>query len=106
MTNEQIIKKAIEKAVKNGFNHSAYYIDGYFDVWLNEGDGKYRQEYTIIFSHNFAKAFWGEEIYQCSGDFYHLSSCGGCNVLEDGWQYHLQHMVLEKAPLRYLEKFL
>ncbi len=74
----------------------------------------------LIFDHSFAKAFWGEELctkvriregikmkrdvtaainpqildyYATTGEFYM-------------WQYHLQQMVLEEEPLKYLERFL
>lgn len=57
--------------------------------------------FEIIFTHDFAKAFWGEDDLK-----YYLSD----NHLETKtvpeWQYHLQQMVLEENPLKYLEKFL
>ena len=66
--------------------------------------------YQIIFSHNFAKAFWGEDWFD-SGD--RCSVCNGTNFKcgDDSdhlraWEFHLQQMVLEKEPLKYLEKFL
>ena len=53
MNNEQILKKAIEKAEKNGYENDypkdAYHIP---ELWYP----------AIIFSHDFAKAFWGEEL--------------------------------------------
>lgn len=53
--------------------------------------------YGVIFTHWFAKAFWGEEDYILpDGESAHLWQ----------WQWHLQQMVLEKNPLKYLEKFL
>ncbi len=57
MTNEQIIKQAVEKAIKNGYPKPPE-----FDKW----NWKYVYEnsgyWEIIFSHVFAKAFWGEVI--------------------------------------------
>ena len=83
MTNEQILKKAIEKAVKNGYPMPTVRMKlleaAPFDVVLI---------YHIIFSHSFAKAFWKVETY------------------EGLWQYHLQQMVLEENPLDYISKFL
>ncbi len=95
-TNEQILKKAIEKAVKGGFdwfqkrliarggNHFSFHVE-------NEllPDKHY---YQLIFSHDFAIAFWGEETA--------LIPRG------NAWQFHLQQMVLEEEPLKYLERFL
>ena len=100
MTNEDILQKAIEKAEKNGFKTFRWYVDErYFDSWLNDGEGRYKQEYTIIFSHDFAKAFWGEDLTW-------IDSPDEERRFISGWAYHLQNMVLEEEPLLYLKKFL
>ena len=114
MDNKEILQKAIKKTKLDRFN--------FWDLECVK-DGTYRVEYvlshkglavihkefeennshgwdtfvsleSIIFNHDFAKAFWGEER----------------NTLKSGasaiWEYHLSKMVLEKEPLKYLEKFL
>ena len=66
----------------------------------------------IIFSHDFAKAFWGE--YKHDGYEYETDGyCYNCRETVDDyqspeycWQYHLQQLVLEKDPIKYLEKFI
>jgi len=93
--NEEILKKAIEKAVKNGYEFN--------DTWLNEGSFKITHDlenvvkfilgvkyrcFQTIFSHDFAKAFWGPPF------------------TKGEWGHHLQQMVLQEEPLKYLEKFL
>lgn len=98
MTNEEILEKAIKKAIENGYPWNTnwdilrvceegvfYKRDHGYYAWIND----------IIFSHDFAKAFWGEGLY--SGKSHSRSIV---------WKYHLQIMVLEKEPLKYLEKFL
>ena len=87
-----ILKKAIEKAVKGGWNTSE---------WFKNNTGKRNTPELIIFSHNFAKAFWGiwESKDGCKDNEY-------LNATNERWQYHLQKLVLEKEPLKYLEKFL
>jgi len=87
MTNEQILKKAIEKAVKNGWK-------GLYPQ-LDENVMEFKLFYGFLFSHDFAKAFWGEEVVGRDGKF-----------ITYMWQCCLQQMVLEKEPLKYLEKFL
>ena len=85
MTNEQILRKAVKKAEKNGYE------------WIYSGmDVDVPIAYWTIFSHDFAKAFWGEEMINAENRFY----------MGSRWTYHLQKMVLEKEPLEYLEKFL
>lgn len=82
MTNEEILKAAIVKATSNGYVNEDY-------VYFEENNKKVRiaslevQARMVIFSHDFSKAFWG-----------------------DNWMPRLQILVLEKDPIKYLEKFL
>ena len=105
MTNAEILKKALDKAVKNGWNFLGYKNwDEYLtaDHWEGQAkDGittvalwwtkkihhmeKIRWE-VIVYRHDFAKAFWEDHIVT--------------------WNNHLQTMVLEEEPIKYLEKFL
>jgi hypothetical protein len=106
MTNLEILIKAIHKILKEGMIN----IDG-FAYDENSFYTKENQEeairvlaktllrngyYQLIFSHEFAKYFWGG----CN-----IIGCEGCykDIL---WQYHLQQMVLEENPLDYLKVFL
>ena len=87
MTNEEILKKAIEKATKNGYEYPFTALP-----LVKEN------HHAIVFSHDFAKAFWGEETqYKCH-----------CKEITDMpiWKYRLQQMVLEENPIKYLEKFI
>lgn len=101
MTNEEILKKAIEKAVGNGWEFGNKYLDS----WC--GDLSIARpmimaggaHYTIIFSHSFAKAFWGEETHQ-------EEPVPGYLEEVYNWETNLQEMVLEPEPLKYLEEFL
>jgi len=102
-TREEILKQAIEKAVKNG-----YQIDEGWDVdptcmivWFSTNNAT--EPYSIIFSHEFAKAFWGEkEVDLVRERGAYISYVG----TQPAWQYHLQQMVLEIDPISYLEKFI
>jgi len=55
---------------------------------------------NLIFSHEFAKAFWGER------ESYIDHNTSDIIITKEGWQFHLQQMVLTENPLKYLEKFL
>ena len=77
---------------------------------LIESDGivsLYARE-IIIFSHWFAKAFWGEE--QIEIDPFSLDGydgdCQTCLIKLPAWKWRLQQMILEEQRLKYLEKFL
>ena len=93
MNNNQILEKARIKAIKNGYEYLS----------------KDNEYFEIIFSHDFAKAFWGGDEEK---DYRFLqATCPECGnpQLIDGmyvWQRRLQEMVLLENPLQYLEKFL
>jgi len=94
MTNEQILKKAIEKASKNVTKGLAselvnYGFEIYWMAYMKKVKDIPEGYYAIIFSHDFAKAFWGEDEWYFSG-----------------WRGRLKEMVLEEEPLKYIEKYL
>lgn len=126
MTNEEILKLAIEKAVRNGWLGGGeigtllvgeYDYDDravYIEIQSSDRGTTYRSFYDLIFSHDFAKAFWGEaEVCESDGVLINDRGChcaiyqewGRC-FTELAWQYHLQQMVLEEDPISYLEQFL
>ena len=113
MTNEQILKKAIEKAVENGWK-----IDKEDEELLRDGEllddgtirlfySQYEHIYKFLFSHDFAKALLGNKkivIGQKAVKKNHIIQY--LPIIRIAWQYHLQQMVLEKEPLKYIEEFL
>lgn len=119
MKNEEIIRKSLVKSVKNGFDwtDSKTSVD-YVEVcvggaWFYEkdGTGAYYPISQIIFSHDFAKALWGDEFdYDNSEDSSDVLSgyIGGYEWEFYGkrWEAHLMMMVLSEDPIKYLEKFL
>ena len=115
MTNEQILKKAIEKARKNSgaFILSDSWFSANCDGWKDFMENEIY--YRIIFSHDFAKAFWGEtregecrnpncECHKINPEL--KMCCNDCRNVIVGWKQSLQLMVLEKEPLQYLKKYL
>lgn len=110
MTNEQIIKKVIEKAVKNRWDHfELEVIDlGEIEPVIRGKDGGSRLSIEeIIFSHDFAKAYWKDEKVEMSnpitGTKYKIRS-------KDAWKHHQHQMLTEvqegRDPIKYLGKFL
>ena len=111
MTEKQILEQAIKKA---GHEYPMKLSGVPFD--------HNTAMYSIIFSHGFARAFWGEELfcYDCGGKVKPPMMMGSeiqigtgqcdCNRQfennEPAWEYHLQQMVIEENPIQYLEKFL
>lgn len=110
MNKEETLKRIIEKAVKNGFITD---IDDsslcFYTIYIAS-----KEYYNLIFSHDFAKAFWKSEDKRIKVGVQYNSTMGllksrgmleGSSNLEE-WQYYLQQMVLEEDPIKYLSKFL
>ena len=117
MTNKQILEKAIKKAVKSEWKSTLElkWVKNLKENQLIDPTGYYQYTgwiYQLIFSHDFAKAFWGkneiihtgtyEEFWE-DGDGY---IDGGDEIELPAWQYHLQQRVLEEDKIKYLEKFI
>jgi len=112
MTDKEIFLEYIKKTKgENSFDYE------YFEKQNEEYFLQPSNTYPFIFSHSFAKSFWGEEeiCYHChtvhNVAMYDYDSCTVMfkhtrkrNILT--WQYHLQQMVLEEDPLKYLKRFL
>jgi len=97
VSDTEILKKCIIKVRLNGW----------IGIYCKELPTQYIN--SIIFSHEFAKAFWGFDQIPL------LIKGGNFNMIKDSikgidwdieWEYNLKQMVLEKEPLKYLEKFL
>lgn len=92
MTDKEVLQKVFEISCKNGH----FILD-----MINEDEWekclKNKTYRTTIFSHGFAKAFFGEE---------------GVSVVQiDGqklvnWQYQLQQLVIAENRINYLRQFL
>jgi hypothetical protein len=104
MTSEQILTKAIQKAIDNGWlPHQAYVV---FDVmyelgWIEFRDaelGIRHKSYdiaSVIFNQDFAKALWGD-LDQSLTEHPRNSHASA----------HLQNMVVADDPIRYLGEHL
>lgn len=103
MTNQEILIKVTDKARANGYE--------FWDNKMCPNCDRY------IFTHEFAKAFWGKEYTTVK-----VASLKGVskNPISDplavitadikyrqqSWRVHLQMMILQKDPVKYLAKFL
>jgi len=105
ITNKQI-KQIIEKAHKNGYNISDRYFGNHKEA--NDEVMVYFTTYRDYFNHDFAKAFWGTLPCMLNeyGEAIKEGARGKKGQIMQDWQYHLQQMVLEENPIKYLEKFL
>lgn len=96
MDNKEILEKALERAVKNGYAKEQ--IDSFWIVLSRHTfDSEMRSILikALLFDHDFCRAFFGEDMYYDDA---------GYDMIR--WQYYLQKMVLEEEPLKYIERFL
>ncbi len=125
MTEKEVLQKAIEIAPRK--NGTLQYISVFNEkietsigdsqmpiVCYNFPEFKKSIECSyekLIFSHDFAKAFWGDKekkdievsyTRQNGIDKDKINLWGGIN----DWQYHLQQMVLKDNPIQYLKQFI
>lgn len=110
MTNEEILKAAIEKAGNNGYSKHIKIV-GEPCLFVVENLVKHNGYQRIIFSHEFAKAFFGEKssarISSVEVDeFGNESGEVVTQDFNDGWELSLQKMVISKDPIQYLKDFL
>lgn len=103
-----ILNRAIDKAVKNGYKLDmlSQHVQR---VYRHSIEVQLLDKMLIIYTKDFAKAFWGEEMIKsdCSRMIQkenHLFEL--VNVEKPAWQYHLQQMVVAENSILYLEKFL
>ena len=112
MTNKDILEHAISKAIDGGL--TGYWAIRYAQCQeLDEmeflvGDSIYedkRSVESLIFSHDFAKALWGEK----PRAFYRIGVKGKGKemIVHDEkflkpYEYHLQQMVIADDPIKYL----
>lgn len=97
MKNTEILTAAIKKAYPDATDITALddYGDEFISFVVDDLELFWNSNDSFIFSHEFAKAFWGEEDSPDAED---------SGVPE--WQYHLQQMVLEVHRISYLVPFL
>ena len=101
MTNEQILKKAIDGAVRRGYTKEDLHST------VNK---EYPALFNIIFSHSFAKAFWGEdivcEIEECGDQGCYDHTVPDAKIGIANYLFRLKIMVQEEQPLKYIKKFI
>jgi hypothetical protein len=118
MSFQEILERAVTKAIDGGWSPliseegyvpvKAWRIKDAFTIMWYADDNHNGTELNfwqaIYLNHDFAKALWGE-----TKDFVELSKTferGVVAVAIDGWQYHLQQMVIADDPIKYLVEHL
>jgi hypothetical protein len=99
MTNQEILEKAIQKAIAGGWKNGQDWLDT-----IRSDDAPAFTAKLFIFNHNFAKALWGEKhdaLKEWRKEIPDLPK-----PTSMGWKYHLQQMVIAPDPIKYLGEHL
>lgn len=110
MSNEAILQKAIEKANSNGYETLSAILA--FNVIAKDNDVP--RLFEIIYSHDFAKSFFGEQKHEFGEIRNETIGCMKCSYsgfpndcpTKNCWTYELQQMVISEDPIKYLESYL
>lgn len=97
-----IMKKILAKAQKGGFD---FPVDDFMDNLQKEAENagittlSVGMMLPIIYSHGFAKGYWGSELVMEQENGQILKST-------PAWKWHLCQMVLSEDPVSYVIKFI
>lgn len=107
-----MLEAVIEKAIENGYETD----------WLRDGELTKDELYgtldqlhglfDVLFSHDFAKKYFGDRTIVTGKEEYECIDCGKCeecdsghidtkNVTGTAWRHHLTQAVLSEDPLLY-----
>ena len=126
MTRSELLHLVVSQARSNGFEFRRWYTTRLGLEWKNAQDAlacldQQRRYYALLFSHEFARAFWkaGDTMSVAvpNQTFQRLGPDGSVltvtrkayvrrRLREHAWQYHLKQMAVTEEPLRYVRRFL
>lgn len=126
MTRIELLQLAVAQAKRNGFEFRRWYITRLGLEWSSSQDAfatldQQRRYYALLFSHEFACAFWRAGVEMTlnvdSQTFQRRGPAGTVLTItrkgytrrrlrEHSWKYHLKHMAVSEEPLRYLRRFI
>lgn len=126
MTRSDLLRALIRQAKDNDFEFRKWYGSRLALSWTSFEDAiatlaKERRYYCLLFSHEFAQAFWKEgskiTFVVPTSSYTRVTKNNQVitvrrrshtrrTALPDAWRYHLQQMALAEDPLRYIRRFL
>ncbi len=123
MNSKEILTTLIQKALNRGYDFDGYYNEDFHifrfvtqnEVRLFSDDGLSKgsfKVYEIIFSHDFARALWGDKLVDVLHPIMDNRRKGMIGWSEGlikqrqlAWRARLQYMVLVENPIEFLEQF-
>jgi hypothetical protein len=125
MTRVELLRAVIRQAKQNGFVFRTWYEARIGLPWVSlpaavEIIAEQRRYYALLFSHEFAEAFWKSGVKMTylvpPTSFITQTRNGRIITVErkpytrrtnrpDNWRYHLREMAAHAEPLRYIRRF-
>lgn len=125
MTRVELLRAVLRQAKQNGFVFRAWYEARVGLPWISlpaavEVIATQRRYYALLFSHEFAEAFWKSGVKMTylvpPTSFITQTRNGRIITVErkpytrranrpDNWRYHLREMATHAEPLRYIRRF-
>jgi len=126
MARDEKLLTLIHRAEANGFDLRRWYSNHIAPEWPGDGEAvsilaTEGRMCALIFSHEFARAFWNRgtqiQFVVPASTYSRINEHGEVVTISrksfsrrtlkpDVWQYHLRQMVVSEDPLAYLERFL
>jgi len=104
ITDKEILYKAILKAENHGYKEHLRFLPIITGNLCNYNEFCtmvfWEHKEKIIFSKEFAKAFWGEKTINT------INWYPWAYTSIEKWRFHLGEMAMHNAPLKYIERFL
>ena len=119
MSNQEILEKAIQKAIDGGWTVGRQIKFEKSMGWVQVGDGPEEPEVTengvtarmtqllgetdILYDKGFAKALWKDiDFDPTDTDLWEGDGYTSASFLGEAWQFHIQNMVIADDPIEYL----
>ena len=101
MSHKEILEQAITKAIAGGWDVDLETVLPEMTKRYSLYGLQYSGPSSLLFNHEFAKALWGEASINYESIV--TSQDGAIDMsAHEGWQYHLQAMVIADDPIQYL----
>jgi len=125
MTRVELLRAVLRQAKQNGFSFRTWYETRICLPWVSlpaavEILAAERRYYALLFSHEFAEAFWKSGVkmtYLVPPTTFTTQTRNGKIITverrpytrrtnrPDNWRYHLREMAAQEEPLRYIRRF-
>jgi len=125
MTRVELLRAVLRQAKQNGFSFRTWYETRICLPWVSlpaavEILAAERRYYALLFSHEFAEAFWKSGVkmtYLVPPTTFTTQTRNGKIITverrpytrrtnrPDNWRYHLREMATHEEPLRYIRRF-